>query len=111
MGLRDKSGDLLDGKSLYSDMAEALKLASGSAKAKLEEFLQEIEAAGAKEPAKDNPLVKVTLLEMQPASQSEILYTRHRGSGHGADHGNTLAQQGGQCLARELVRPRRVSRV
>ena len=56
------------------NMAEAVKLASGSAKTKLEEFLREIEAMGAKEPAKDRPLVKATLLEMQPLSQDEILY-------------------------------------
>jgi hypothetical protein len=56
------------------NMAEAVKLASGSARAKLEGLLREIEAVGAKEPARDKPLVKATLLEMQPASQDETLY-------------------------------------
>jgi len=56
------------------NMAEAVKLASGSAKAKLEEFLREIEAVDAQQPAKDKPLVKATMLEMQPLSQDEILY-------------------------------------
>jgi len=57
------------------DLAEAVKLTSGSAKVKLEELLQEIEAVGAKEPAKDKPLVKATQLQMQPVSQDAILYT------------------------------------
>lgn len=55
-------------------MAEAVKLASGSAKTKLEGFLREIEATGAKEPAKDRPLVKATMLETQPVSQDEMQY-------------------------------------
>jgi len=57
------------------NMAEAVKLASGSAKTKLEGSLREIEAMGAKEPAKDRPLVKATMLETQPVSQDEMLYT------------------------------------
>ena len=57
------------------NMAEAVKLTTGGARTKLEGFLQEIEAAGAKEPAKDKPLVTATLLETQPVSQDEILYT------------------------------------
>ena len=56
------------------NMAEAVKLASGSAKAKLAGFLRDIEAVGAKEPAKDKPLVKATLLEVQPTSQDATLY-------------------------------------
>jgi hypothetical protein len=56
------------------NMAEAVKLASGSAKTKLEGFLREIEATGAKEPAKDRPLVKATMLETQPVSQDEMQY-------------------------------------
>lgn len=56
------------------NMAEAVKLASGSAKAKLEEFLREIEAVDAQQPAKDKPLVKATMLEMQPLSQDDFLY-------------------------------------
>ena len=56
------------------NLAEAVKLASGSTRAKLEESLQEIEAMGAKEPAMDKPVVKAELLEMQPVSQDENLY-------------------------------------
>ena len=56
------------------NMAEAVKLASGSAKAKLEGSLREIEAMGAKKPAKDRPLVKATMLETQPVSEDEMLY-------------------------------------
>jgi len=57
------------------NVAEAVKLTSGSAKANLEGFVREIEAMGAKEPAKDKPLVKATMLEMQPTSEDGILYT------------------------------------
>jgi len=56
------------------NMAEAVKLASGSAKAELEGSLREIEAMGAKKPAKDRPLVKATMLETQPVSEDEMLY-------------------------------------
>jgi hypothetical protein len=56
------------------NMAEAVKLSSGSARAKLEGFLREIEAVGAKEPAIDKPLVKAELLEMQPVSQETNMY-------------------------------------
>jgi len=56
------------------NMAEAVKLSSGSARVKLEELLQEIEAVGAKEPAADKPRVKAVLLEMQPVSQETIMY-------------------------------------
>ena len=55
-------------------MTAAVKLASGSAKAKLKGFLREIEASGAKEPARDKPLLKATLQETQTVSQDEILY-------------------------------------
>ena len=57
------------------DMAGAAKLATGSARTKLEGALHEIEAAGAKEPAKDKPLVTATLLEAQPTSEDAILYS------------------------------------
>jgi hypothetical protein len=57
------------------NLAEAVKLASGSAKEMLEGSLQEIEAMGAKEPARDKPLVKTVLLETQPTSEDAILYT------------------------------------
>lgn len=56
------------------NVTEAAKLASGSALEKLEETVQEINAMGAKEPAGDKPLVKATMLEMQPISQDEMLY-------------------------------------
>ncbi len=56
------------------DMADAVKLASGRASAKLEGFLWEIEAVGAKEPVGDKPLVKATLLDMQPVSQDTVLH-------------------------------------
>jgi len=56
------------------NMAEAAKLTGGSARAKLEGFLREIEAVSAEEPARDKPLVKATMLEMQPVSQDEMLY-------------------------------------
>jgi hypothetical protein len=56
------------------NLAEAVKLASGSAREMLEGSLQEIEAMGAKEPASDKPLVKAVLLETQPASEDAILY-------------------------------------
>lgn len=55
-------------------MAEAVKLTSGSAKTQLDGLLREIVAVGAKEPAKDKPLVKATMLEMQPAAEDAILY-------------------------------------
>ena len=55
-------------------MAEAVTLASDSAKTKLEGFLREIDAAGVKEPARDKPLVTATLQEMQPIAQDAILY-------------------------------------
>jgi hypothetical protein len=56
------------------NMTGATRLASGSAKARLEGLLREIEAAGAKEPVKDKPRVKVTLVETQPASADAVTY-------------------------------------
>lgn len=56
------------------NLAEAAKLASGSARAGLEEFSQEIETMDAKEPAADEPLVKAELLETQSDSSDKILY-------------------------------------
>lgn len=55
-------------------MAEAVTLASDSAKTKLEGFLREIDAAGVKEPVRDKPLVTATLQEMQTITQDTILY-------------------------------------
>ena len=57
------------------NMAEAVKLTSGSAKTKLEGLLQVIEGIDAKEPARDKPLVQATLLETQPAADDTVLYT------------------------------------
>jgi hypothetical protein len=56
------------------NLAEAVKLASGSAKAKLEGVLQESAVMDAKEQAADEPLVKVELLETQSNSSDKILY-------------------------------------
>jgi len=56
------------------NLAEAVKLASGSARVKLEGSLREIETAGVKEPAKDKPVVEVALQETQNISPEEMLY-------------------------------------
>lgn len=56
------------------NLAESVKLTSGSAKAQLEKTLGEIEAVGAKEPAQDKPLVEATLQEMQSISEGEMLF-------------------------------------
>jgi hypothetical protein len=56
------------------NLAEAVKLASGSAKAKLEGVLQESAVMDAKEQAADEPLVKAELLETQSNSSDKILY-------------------------------------
>lgn len=56
------------------NLAAAVKLASGSAREKLEGLLREIEAAGAQEPPGDKPTVQVTLQETQPVSEDEMLY-------------------------------------
>ncbi len=57
-----------------SDMAGAVKLASGNAKAKLAAILQQIQAAGAHEPAKDQPHVTATLAEQQPISAGAVAF-------------------------------------
>lgn len=59
---------------MEDNVAESVKLTSGSAKAQLEKTLGEIEAVGAKEPAQDKPLVEAILQETHPSSQDEILY-------------------------------------
>jgi hypothetical protein len=56
------------------NLAAAVKLSSGSARAKLEKDLQEIAAAGVKEPGTGKPLVKAALLETRPVSRDEMLY-------------------------------------
>lgn len=56
------------------NMAEAAKLASGAAKARLDGLLRQIESAGAKEPPKDKPRVKMTLVESQIVSAEAIGY-------------------------------------
>ena len=56
------------------NLAEAVKLATGSAKAKLEGVLQETAVLDAKEQTADEPLVKAELLETQSNSSDKILY-------------------------------------
>jgi hypothetical protein len=56
------------------NLAEAVKLASGSAKVRLEELSREIEAMGAKEMAADKPPVKAELLETRSNSSDKTLY-------------------------------------
>jgi len=56
------------------NLAKAVELTSGDARAKLEGSLREIEEMKAKEPRADRPAVKVTLLEARPISQDEMLY-------------------------------------
>ncbi len=56
------------------NMAEAVKLASGAAKARLESELQQIKAVGSKEAAKDQPVVTTERVQMQPVSADEQLY-------------------------------------
>ena len=58
---------------IEDNLAEAAKLASGSARARLEEFAREIRTMDAKEPAADKPRVKATLLETEPASGSLVV--------------------------------------
>ena len=57
---------------IKSDMAGAVKLASGNAKTKLAAILQQIQAAGAHEPAKGEPYVKATLAEQLPISGGAV---------------------------------------
>jgi hypothetical protein len=59
---------------IEDNLAEAAKLASGSARARLEEFAREIRTMDAKEPAADKPLVKAELLETQTESSDTIRY-------------------------------------
>jgi hypothetical protein len=56
------------------NMAEVVKLASGSAKTKLERYLREIEASGTTAAAEDKPHVKTTLRETQPISENDVRY-------------------------------------
>ena len=56
------------------NVAEAARLASGSARASLEQFAHEIETMNASEPAVDKPLVKAELLDTQADSSDEIRY-------------------------------------
>jgi hypothetical protein len=54
-------------------VADAAKLASGAAKTALDGVLQQIQAAGVKEPGQDKPKVTITL-ETRFESASEIAY-------------------------------------
>ena len=56
------------------NMAGAAKLASGAAKTRLDGLLQQIEAAGVKEPPKEKPRVKVTAVEPPSMSGDSIGY-------------------------------------
>jgi hypothetical protein len=56
------------------NMAGAAKLASGAAKARLDGLLQQIEAAGVKEPPKEKPKVKTTLVEPPSIAGDSIGY-------------------------------------
>ena len=56
------------------NVAGAAKLANGAAKTRLDSVLQQIEATGLKEPAKDKPRVNVTLVETQSVSADAIGY-------------------------------------
>ncbi len=56
------------------NVAGAAKLASGAAKIRLDGALQQIEATGLKEPTKDKPHVRVTLVETQSVSAEAIGY-------------------------------------
>lgn len=55
-------------------MADAAKLASGPAKARLDGLLQQIDAAGVKEPPKEKPKVKTTLVEPPSMAGDSIGY-------------------------------------
>jgi hypothetical protein len=56
------------------NVANAAKLASGAAKTRLDGVLQQIEATGLKEPTKDEPHVKLTLMETQSMSADAMGY-------------------------------------
>ena len=56
------------------NVAGATKLASGAAKTSLDGALQQIEAAGLKEPTRGKPRVKVTLVKTQSVSADAIGY-------------------------------------
>ena len=60
------------------NVAAAAKLTSGAAKSRLDGVLQQIEATGLKEPAKDKPRVKVTPVETQSVSADVIGYVYRR---------------------------------
>jgi hypothetical protein len=69
------------------NVAEAAKFASGAAKTRLDGVLQQIQATGLKEPTKDKPRVRVTLLETQSVSADALcLSYRLRDARHSADH-------------------------
>ena len=57
-----------------NNIAGAAKLASGTARTTLEGVLRQLEAAGAKEPAKDKPRVTVALLEAKSDSADATIY-------------------------------------
>jgi hypothetical protein len=56
------------------NLAEAVKLTGGSARAKLEEILSEMKELKVKKPSTEKPIMEVAMLEARPISQDEILY-------------------------------------
>jgi len=56
------------------NLAKAVELTSGDARAKLEASLHEIEEMKAKEPPADKPAVKAILVDTKSISQGEVLY-------------------------------------
>jgi len=56
------------------NLAEAVKLTDGSARAKLEGILREMKELKVKEPSVAGPIKRVTMLETRPISRDEILY-------------------------------------
>ena len=88
------------------NMAGAAKLASGAAKARLDGLLQQIEAAGVKEPPKEKPQ------RQDDGGRTAIhvwrfdricLSHRFRDSRHSADHRETSPHEGGWCLGSQRI--------
>jgi predicted lipid-binding transport protein (Tim44 family) len=59
---------------VQNDMAAAVALTGGKARANLAAILQQIEAAGAKEPTTDLPRVTVSLVESRRASADAVRF-------------------------------------
>ena len=63
------------------NLADAVKLASGDARVKLEKRLQQIESMDVKEPVKNKPVVNVALMETKSVSPDAMLYVYRVTSG------------------------------